>query len=159
MCFFWVCFFWQFFYCKYFIIWCLSTFILGSFFTLMGFSVFTFIVCKTFCLFSFCLLIFHIIFSWPFLSSQHQWHPCCLDLSYPSLEIPRRRNRSRSRSRSRSREGAGAGKNKLYEDLLSPPCGVWVETCHQLISEKRGKLFKFRPTTIFTRLLWQSLIN
>ena len=41
--------------------------------------------------------------------------------------------------------GAGAGINNLYEDWLSPPCGVWVETCHQLNSEKEENYLNLGP--------------
>ena len=41
--------------------------------------------------------------------------------------------------------GEGAGKNNLYEDRLSPPCGVWVKTCLQFISEKEENYLNLGP--------------
>ena len=161
------------FYCKYYITWCSSTFILSSFFTSVGFSLFTFIVSKIFRLFSCCLLIFHIIFSWSFLSSQHQFILCCLDFSFflyfcclinllRYLEAGARAGTGTGAGAGAevgagagaevgagagagAAAGAGEGKNKLYEDWLSPPCGVWVETCHQLISIKEENYLNLGP--------------
>ena len=62
-------------------------------------------------------------------------HMMCLSRS---IWMDRHRSRSRSRSRIRSRSRSRSRWKHLYEYWPCPLCGVWVETCHLWISEKKG---------------------